>query len=160
MPEDQNSKLLIFSSDNSHYAIHAESIERIIRVVETTPVPNSPFILLGVFNLQGKTIPVVSLRRLFSLDEKSIELEDMLIVIHRGERLIALLSDNVLGIFECQIDETADADELFHGLVPVEMVQWEETLVPVIDVEKMIDEEIFHHVNNNTELNNQEAIHV
>jgi purine-binding chemotaxis protein CheW len=160
MHKDRSSKLLIFSSDNKHYAIHAENIERVLSIVETTSIPNSPFILFGIFNLEGKTLPVISLRRLFSLDEKIIELEDMLIVIHIGERLISLLTDSVLGIFECPKDETTDTDELFPGLVPIEIVKWEEMLLPVIDVEKLIDEEIFHHIAAHNETDDKEISYV
>lgn len=160
MRDEQNSKFLIFSSENNYYAVYAQKIERVMRVVETTSVPNSPFILFGVFDLQGKILPVISLRRLFSLNEKEIELEDMLIILHMGERLIAILSDHVLGVFECQKDETADTDELFSGLVPEEIVKFEDMLIPIIDIEKLIDEEIFNHIAAHSKTDKKEALHV
>ncbi len=139
-------KLLIFSNDENHYAFHVEEIERVMRIVDVTPVADAPFSLLGVFNLHGKTLPVISLRRLFSLNEKKIGLEDILLISSLGKRSIALLADAVLGVYDCKRDETSNAEESFLGLVPKEIAQWGDTLIPVIDMEKMINAEIFKHV--------------
>ena len=140
---DKNLELLIFSCGDNIYAVDPKNIERVIRVVEITPIANSPLTLLGVFNLQGRTIPVFSLRRLFSLEEKSVELEDILIILHVKKELIALLSDHVVGVFDCK--EESSADEQFLGLFPEKIVQWKESLLPVIDIEKLIDEKLLHH---------------
>jgi purine-binding chemotaxis protein CheW len=142
---DKNLELLIFSCGDNAYAVDPKNIERVIRVVEITPIANSPLSLLGVFNLQGRTIPVFSLRRLFSLEEKSVELEDILIILHVKKELIALLADQVVGVFDCNEESSADADEQFSGLFPEKIVQWEESLLPVIDIEKLIDEKLLHH---------------
>ena len=146
MSNKQSSQFLIFSCNNNYFAVDAQIVERVLRIVETTLVPNSSHILYGIYNLHGKTLPVVSLRRLFSFDEKSVELEDMFIVLHICEHFITLLTDHVSGIFECKKDDTADVKELFPDFSPIEIVKWQERLVPVIDIEELIDEEIFHHV--------------
>jgi len=145
MAKEQSYQMLIFSCNDNLYAIEAKSIERVLRAVETTPVPNSPFILYGIFDLQGMTVPVFSLRRLLSLPEKSIELEDMIIVFHAGKKLAALLTDSVAGVFECVKDNRADAGELFGDLDLKEIIRWQEKLLPVLDIGALIDEEIYKH---------------
>ena len=143
--EIKSLKLFIFSSDTNYYALHVQNIERVIRVLDILPIPKSPSILLGIFNLHGKTVPVISLRRLVSLAEKSIEFEDILIILTIGERLIAILSDHALGVHDCLKDETAEAKKLFSALIPLDIVQFEDTLVPVIDIESLAEKQT-HHV--------------
>jgi purine-binding chemotaxis protein CheW len=160
MYEYHGMSLLIFSSGENKYACHAKDIERVMRVVEITPVANSPFCLLGIFNLHSKTLPVISLRRLFLLDEKNIELEDMLLILHVGKRLVALLTDSVVGVYDCVKDEAMNSDEMFPHLIPEEIVQWDDMLVPIVNLEKMIDEEIFHHVESHLKNKTKIALNV
>jgi purine-binding chemotaxis protein CheW len=48
-------------------------VERIVRVVEVTPLPKAPEIVLGVVNVQGQIIPVINIRKRFSTGLKSHE---------------------------------------------------------------------------------------
>lgn len=146
MLEDKSLELLIFASADNHYAVQVEEVQRVMRIVETTSIPDSPFILFGIFNLQGTTLPVISARRLFCLDEKPVELEDMFIILRVGKQQIALLTDSVLGVFICPKEKTTQSDALFPGLIQKGIVQWGESLVAVIDMERQLDSKIFKHV--------------
>lgn len=69
--EDQ--KFVQFELNGEQYGLNIASVERIMAEVKATPMPRSPKILLGVFDLRGSTVPVVDLRRRFELAERSDE---------------------------------------------------------------------------------------
>ncbi len=49
--------MLLLSAGRDHYAIDVRQVAEIVVSVELTPLPNAPDIVLGVFNLQGRTQP-------------------------------------------------------------------------------------------------------
>ncbi|MBN1829042.1 MAG: chemotaxis protein CheW [Deltaproteobacteria bacterium] len=50
---------VVFTLDGNRYALSLSSVQRIVRVVEITPLPAAPEIVIGIINVQGKIIPVV-----------------------------------------------------------------------------------------------------
>jgi len=78
--------LLALSVDDRRYALPLSAVERIVRIVEVTPLPSAPEIVAGVVNVHGRVIPVVDLRKRFTLREPVIALSDQLIVAHTSDR--------------------------------------------------------------------------
>lgn len=132
--------ILIFSADDHYYALSVEKVVRVIWVLQITPVPESPRMVSGVFDWHGKTIPVISFRQLLSLPEKNIELEDILIILNVHEHQMALLSDHIVGVSELQAEDSTDVQELFT----TQVVKYEERLVPLLDIDALIDHEMVH----------------
>ncbi|MCK9373548.1 MAG: chemotaxis protein CheW [Sulfuricurvum sp.] len=136
--------VLVFSCENNTYALPLESVERVLRALEITAIPESPPVLAGVFDLHGHTIPVISLRHLLSLPAKNMELEDALMIVNVHAHQTALLSDHVIGVFELEREKISETPELFDALVMTPLVRWEERLIPLLDIDRLIDQEILH----------------
>lgn len=136
--------VLMFSCEKNIYALPIVRVVHVIWALEITPLPESPPIVCGVFDLHGKTIPVISFRRLLSLPEKDLELEDTFIIVNIHGYQIALLSDHIIGVFELQVEDTTEAKELFSELVMTQVVKYEERLIPLLDIDSLIDHEIVH----------------
>lgn len=49
-------QLVVFTLDEQRYALHLAAVERIVRVVEVTPLPKSPEIVLGVVNAMNAAV--------------------------------------------------------------------------------------------------------
>jgi purine-binding chemotaxis protein CheW len=140
--------VLIFSSNDNLYALLSEKIVRVLWALEITPVPKSPKLLYGIFDLQGKTIPVVSLRELLVLPKKKIELEDALIILHVHSCEAALLVDRVVGVFELEEEDCSEAEELVTHLANTHIVKYEERLTPVLDMDQLIDGKMMKRIKN------------
>ena len=52
-------KLVVFALDDQRYALAFAVVEKVIRAVEITPLPQAPEIVSGAINVQGKIVPVV-----------------------------------------------------------------------------------------------------
>ncbi len=91
---------VVFSLDNRFFALPLTEVERIARAAAITPLPSAVDHLLGVINLQGRILPVVDIRKRFSLEGKEISTEDHFIVGKSHDKPIAILVDNVHDIIE------------------------------------------------------------
>jgi purine-binding chemotaxis protein CheW len=99
---DEAIRLVVFNIDGQRYALHLSAVERAIRAVLVTPLPNAPAIVLGVVNVEGDVIPVMNLRHRLGLPGREMRLDDVLILAYAPKRLVALLADAVEGILEPQ----------------------------------------------------------
>lgn len=124
------SQCVVFTLDERLYAVHLSAVSRVVRAVEITPLPKAPSIVIGVINLGGRIIPVVSIRRRFRLPERELELTDQLIVARASwsdadagaDRLLALAVDAVVGVRDLSAAETIAAETILPGLEHLEGV--------------------------------------
>lgn len=105
-----------FSLDAGRYALSLDVVERVVPAMELTPLPNAPDIVLGVFNLRGRIVPVMNTRRRFDLQEREIQVSDHFIVAKVSGRTVALVADCTWGIIEQAPDEIINTDAFLPEL--------------------------------------------
>jgi purine-binding chemotaxis protein CheW len=62
-------KYLIFALDKEEYAIEILKVNQIIRLQLITAIPCTPSFVRGVINLRGMIIPIIDLRKKFSMSD-------------------------------------------------------------------------------------------
>ncbi len=112
---DKIQKILVFTLDGQRYGIALEAVERVVRMVEITPLPGVPDFVYGVINVQGKIIPVVDLRHRFGLPTRRLELEDQLIITRFAGRGMALVADTAQEVCACRLDMVTGAVDILPG---------------------------------------------
>ncbi len=133
------SKIVLFSLEEPRYALYLSAVEKVIRSVEITPLPEAPEIVLGVINVQGEIIPVIDIRKLFHLPTREINLEDQFIIAKTSKRLMALSVDSVEGVSEIADNKVAVAKvalpfaEYLSGVTIVE-----NNIILINDLEKFL----------------------
>jgi purine-binding chemotaxis protein CheW len=90
---NQGHQLVVFTLDEQRYAVPLFTVARIGRLVEITPVPHTPEIVLGVIDVQGWIMPIVNSRRRFRLPERKQGPSDQLLLVHTARRPVALVID-------------------------------------------------------------------
>ena len=119
---EEAEQLLVFTLDEQRYALHLSAVERVVRVIEITPLPKAPEIVFGVINMHGRIIPVVDTRKRFRLRECEIGLSDQLIIANTDTRPVALIVDSVTGVTEQSKDTIVQAEKIVPGMEYVEGV--------------------------------------
>lgn len=84
-----------FSIGREKYAILISEIHEIIRMLDITEIPNSPFYVQGVINLRGKIVPVISLRSLFAMEADAASKSTRIVVVNHREDSIGIIVDKV-----------------------------------------------------------------
>jgi purine-binding chemotaxis protein CheW len=131
--------LAILAVDDRHLGLPLSSVERVVRAVEVTPVPNAPRAVLGVINMQGRIVPVVSLRRRCGLPEREIRLTDQLVIARDSRsKPVALLVDH-----SEIITPSADAQISTQQMLPESsrihsVMKWKEGLVLVYEPDVLL----------------------
>ncbi len=137
-------QLLIFALDGYRYALYVSDVERVLRVVEITPLPKAPQIILGVINVAGRVVPVVNVRRRFRLPEREMELSDQFILTRTSRRLVALMADSVAAVIEYDEKDIISAQSVVPGVEYVTgVVRLADGMVLINDLEAFLslDEE-------------------
>ncbi len=110
-----SNQLVVFTLDAQHYALQLTTVQRVVRMVEVTALPRAPEIVLGVIDLRGNLIPVMSMRKRFGLPEPETSLSDQLIVADMATRTVALVVNSVTGVVERTAEEVTDAERIVPG---------------------------------------------
>jgi purine-binding chemotaxis protein CheW len=119
-------------------------VERVVRMVDVTPLPQAPEIVLGVVNVQGRVVPVLGLRQRFRLPERDFTLTDQLVIARTAVRPVALAADAVTGVLEYSARQVVGARDIVPGIEYVEgVVKLADGLVLIHDLGKFLslDEE-------------------
>lgn len=132
--------LLEFIVEGRRLALPVAAAERIHLAVEVTPLAGAPAPVLGLVNIQGHVLPVVSLRQRLGLPDREPLPGDRLIVAHSSRRSMALLVDAVPGVLDVGEGEYVPGETLFPGtdfLHGVSRVDGD--LLMVEDLEKLLE---------------------
>jgi purine-binding chemotaxis protein CheW len=96
---------LTFQVGDEEYGVEILRVREIIGMQPITPVPGSPPHLVGVINLRGNIIPVMSMRQRFGMGLSEAHPHNVIIVIESGTGHIGIAVDRVR-----EVASFADAD--------------------------------------------------
>lgn len=136
---DTPSQIVVFSLDNQRYGLALSVVERVVRMVDVTHLPQAPALVFGVVNIQGRVIPVFNPRRRFRLPERNFTLSDQLVIARSARRMVALVADAVSGVLEYSSEKTVRAHDIVSGLEYIEgVVKLADGLVLIHDLDKFL----------------------
>ncbi len=134
-----NNQLVVFTLDEQQYALNLSCVERIVRAVEITPLPDAPEQVLGVINVEGRVIPVLNTRKRLGLPDKEIALHDLFIILSENGRTMALVADEVRPVLEIADREVVSPDTVLPGTGYVQSVaKMDDGMIVVLAVENAL----------------------
>lgn len=135
-------KWVVFKVGDQKLALPLEAVERIARIVEITPLPESPSSFLGVINVQGQVIPVVHLRRRLRLPDREPDLNDQLILVEAPQGRVALPVDETLGLIEREGAEVIEVEKIFSEMKYTKgLVKSNGEMILILDVTQILSGE-------------------
>ncbi len=93
--QNREMQLLTFRLDEQEYGLTIDHVVQVIRMVALTRPPKAPDYVEGVFNLRGKVVPVIDLRKRCGLPVKPIDVNTQLLVAQTNGHTVALTVDAV-----------------------------------------------------------------
>jgi chemotaxis signal transduction protein len=145
LPEEEV-KICLFNIGEDTYAIPVEVLMEIIISPKIFPVPTAPSHVLGVINLRGNIVPIVDIRPVLSLPQRSVP--NQIAVIKQGSMMLGIIVDSVSVVISLPISyiqplppETA-LQQSFKGSSRFlrGIVQRDEGVAALLDIERVIDE--------------------
>ena len=136
--------LATFSLDGQRYALPLKQVERVVRAAALTRLPEAPAIVLGVLNVSGDVLPVLSIRQRFNLHERAIGIDDHFLIARTNRRRVVLQIDRAEGITEVPASDIVGADQIVTGVEQVRGVaKLADALILIHDIDSFLslDEE-------------------
>lgn len=125
-------------ANKAGYALPILSIHEIIRMQDITQVPNTRSCVLGVINLRGQIIPVVSLRERLGLPEVETTKSTRIVIVNDHDGVIGMIVDSVHQVLSFDgIQPPPDEGNVSYlrGIG-----RRGDTLVSVLDLQNLIDQ--------------------
>ncbi len=125
--------------DEQRYAVQLQTIERIVRIVELTSLPESPGMVIGVINIQGQIIPVIDLHKGAHSSNQEISLSDRLIVVNTSKRRVALKVDIINDVINASEQEVIPATMIASNMKYIEgAIKVEDNIVFLPNIEEFV----------------------
>lgn len=132
-------QLVVFTLGDQRYGLPLASVERATRIVEITPLPDAPAIVLGVISVHGRLVAVVNLRHRFRLPEREPALSDQIVVARTTMRPVAFVADAVIGVLAYTEQQLVGSADILPGIDYLEgVVKLDDGLVLIHDLEKLL----------------------
>jgi purine-binding chemotaxis protein CheW len=143
-PVSEILQFVTFKVGNEEYAIDILKVQEINRIVDITPVPNSPHYIEGVINLRGRVIPVINLRKFFGLETKTSDTNSRIIVVDIGI-VLGVMVDSVSEVLRVSSDivepppsmSVSISSEYIKGIGKLN-----DRLLILIDIDKLFKENL------------------
>ena len=135
--------MIVFRIATEHIGVDIVQVREVVESSDLVKVPKSPAFILGLVNIRGNVIPVVSLRKRLGLG--GIEGSNTLLITESRGRVAALKVDELFGTKkvdasrisdQTELRTTKDKKELFLGI-------YEEETKPIhiLNLDKILSKE-------------------
>jgi purine-binding chemotaxis protein CheW len=124
MSENTSHQVVTFRVGEDEFAADIMAVERVLRYVQPTAVPNLPEWVEGVIEYEGRVIPVIDLARRFEI-ERSSDAEKVsdsggttrrVIVFAVGDEWMGAVVDSVLEVVVIPEERLSPPPAIFRGL--------------------------------------------
>jgi purine-binding chemotaxis protein CheW len=141
---DQVLQWVTFDLAGETYGIDVMAVKEVLRHQEIAPVPGATDYTLGIINIRGRVISVISTRRRFGLPDAEVDDNARIMIVEIGDYVIGIVVDSVAEVVyikRSEIDTTPstgndDGSRFIQGVC-----QRGEQLLILLDLEKMISQE-------------------
>lgn len=139
---DENVRIISLNIGRESYGIDINNIVSILKYSKITPVPLVDDMFLGVINVRGIVIPVISLRRVLDFEDIAIDDDTRIFIIHDEDNVsIALLVDKVNDVIDViPEDYTEDITENVPNRIYLKgVLKKDDKLISILNLETLFD---------------------
>jgi len=146
-------KYLTFKLAAEEYGLEILKVQEIIQMQAITRIPRTPEFVRGVINLRGKVIPVVDLRRKFSIDSIEDTERTCIIVVqirsHDHVLIMGVIIDEVREVLDIPEASIEDAPA-FGSSIDTEFIlgmgKIGQTVKILLDIDKVLSVQELQHL--------------
>jgi purine-binding chemotaxis protein CheW len=137
---------LTFVLDGQEYGVDIQRVQEIKTWTQTTSLPNSPSHIRGVINIRGAIVPIVDLRKRFSLEEIPYTKTTVVLVLtverDDKERIVGVVVDAVSDVCDANEDQLRPAPDIgvagdtqfIQGIMTIN-----DQMVIILDVDRLLN---------------------
>jgi len=143
---DELIQLVSFMLAHEEYGVEVLKVREIIRMTTITKMPNVPQHVVGIINLRGKVIPIISMRRRFGQVENEDSSQTRIIIMDVCGTLTGFIVDSVSEVIRIHSSEIQPPPSMMtSGGVGQEFItgvfNHAERLLIIMDIDRMFSDE-------------------
>jgi purine-binding chemotaxis protein CheW len=131
-------KIFHFTIGESKFGIPLSTVDRVIRAVAVTTVPNAPPAIYGLIDYYGVLVPVVNLRQHFQLPAQPVRVDDVFIIAASTKRKIALVADKADGVIYVKAPEIVTSSDVEPVFESAGLLKRDDGIIFIYDIEKFL----------------------
>ncbi|MEI7499865.1 MAG: chemotaxis protein CheW [Bacteroidota bacterium] len=135
---NQHIEIFCFTIDGIQFAVPLSTVDRVIRAVAVSPVPNAPKVIYGIFDYQGRVVAAINLRHRLKLPEQPIAIDHVFILAETQKRKLALVADRADGIVVPSSKDLINASDLDSGFEADGILRRDDGIILIYDIEKFL----------------------
>lgn len=132
---------VIFKLNGEEFGFDIMNVNEIIKMQPLTTMPDSLAYILGVTNIRGKVIPVISLKSLLSMTEKEDDDKTRIIVVSLEDKMYGFKVDEVSEIIRIEEEKIEQKEALGaekEESVITGIAKVEDRLIKLVDFKKIL----------------------
>lgn len=136
-------QLVCFELGQEEYGVEIHFVKEIIRKPEITKLPNAPKFILGVMNLRGQILPIISLHERFHLPQPGKD-ETKVVIVECGDLLVGMEVDEVSEVLTLEGERVSAAPPLattINSSFIRGVGKLNDRLLIILDVERILTED-------------------
>ena len=99
----QELQLVIFRLAKEEYGLPITKVQEINRLVPITKLPQTPNFMEGIINLRGRIIPVIDIRKRFSLTVSDRDDDTRIIIVEVSGQTVGIIVDAVAEVIRLPV---------------------------------------------------------
>ena len=142
--EKETVQYIVVAIGNEQYGLDISYVDNIVRMCKITRVPKAPAHYIGVINLRGEIVPLMSLRRKMNLeDDVFTDITRIIILKTEEQGLVGIVVDEVkevIALAEDEIDcntqnSQSDKTQYINGIG-----KNGDELISILEISSILDE--------------------
>jgi purine-binding chemotaxis protein CheW len=138
-PRTTKMEIIAFTIFEKEYALDIKNVIQVIRIKEITPIPQAPAFVEGIILWYGKVMPLISLRKKFSLDNQDLNKSNRIIITRVHGHHVGIIVDQVTDVLNLEAANLEPPGALFkeaNYLVGIGRIG--KRLILLMDAEKLL----------------------
>lgn len=143
--EEKEMKILIFSLNGEHYATDITDVERILRYIEPTKMPDVPEFVEGVINYGDEILPILNLSKKFKFSSNDeVNYEEKKIIVIKRENKFGVIVDIVYEVTDISNDIFEKAPKITSAISKnyiKGLVKLNGEIIILLDIDKVLSDQ-------------------
>ena len=137
-------QFIIVRIGNEQYGINIKIVDNIVRMQQITRVPKAQKYFVGVINLRGEIVPVMSLRRRFGIEEDEFTNATRIIIVKPEQQAtVGFIVDSVKEVVtleEDQIERNSISTDAEGQLYINAVGKYKDELISILNIQTVIND--------------------
>jgi len=133
-------EIIEFVLATERYGIESAFVKEVYPLKDFTPLPGVPSYIMGIVNVRGQILPVVDLRKFFSLSERGLGEMNKLIILRNDQMEFGIVADLVEGTRTLAIDDIMATPVTVTGIGETYLKGVTKEHIIVLDAESLLND--------------------